>query len=338
MELKSQSSPSAAKSKFSIDSILQQKTAAAPATTQQPAAWRNAAPEARMMHLQQQQQKAALVIQQRNQQERSNQHLIQFILNAGQPFHSILALGSNINSSRQSMAPGSSAAANITSASPNITTSRSLAAPIPACTQTPPQHGHPKQTGPRAASGFHVEQANRTRSPPSLLQLDRSDSDIGSPRRRQSSVNSTGISNDSDEDHDAVMKTVITSEHPLLSSHTPPYAYPNAKISAPQAHSSREIAFKKSRTSFTKAQIQKLEVKFSEQKYLTKLDRIQLARELGLTEKHVKTWFQNRRTKWKKDCSDVDWSKHKEMAATLMYNQYLENKSQRTDQEGSISS
>jgi hypothetical protein len=90
----------------------------------------------------------------------------------------------------------------------------------------------------------------------------------------------------------------------------------------------RELSLKKSRTSFTKGQIHKLEVKFNEQKYLTKLDRTRLARELGLTEKHVKTWFQNRRTKWKKECSDVDWSKHKEMAATQMYHQYLENKEQ----------
>ena len=84
--------------------------------------------------------------------------------------------------------------------------------------------------------------------------------------------------------------------------------------------------FKKARTSFTNSQIQRLELKFDQQKYLTRKDRTNLAHGLGLTEKHVKTWFQNRRTKWKKECSEESWSKHKEMAATVMYMQYIEKK------------
>ena len=84
---------------------------------------------------------------------------------------------------------------------------------------------------------------------------------------------------------------------------------------------------KKKRTVFTSAQLQQLESKFSEQKYLTKLDRCALAKSLGLTEKHIKTWYQNRRTKWKRDCTEQDWSKQKEHAATLMYSQYLQMKS-----------
>ena len=84
---------------------------------------------------------------------------------------------------------------------------------------------------------------------------------------------------------------------------------------------------KKSRTAFTSAQLSQLERKFNEQKYLTKVDRCLLARSLGLTEKHIKTWYQNRRTKWKKDCSDHDWSQQREQAATAMYRQYLELKS-----------
>ncbi len=84
--------------------------------------------------------------------------------------------------------------------------------------------------------------------------------------------------------------------------------------------------FKKARTSFTNAQIKKLELKFNQQKYLARKDRTSLAHALGLTEKHVKTWFQNRRTKWKKECTDESWSKHKEMAATIMYMQHVENK------------
>jgi hypothetical protein len=84
---------------------------------------------------------------------------------------------------------------------------------------------------------------------------------------------------------------------------------------------------KKSRTAFTSSQLSELERRFNDQKYLTKVDRCLLAQTLGLTEKHIKTWYQNRRTKWKKDCSDQDWSKQREQAATAMYKQYLELKS-----------
>ena len=81
---------------------------------------------------------------------------------------------------------------------------------------------------------------------------------------------------------------------------------------------------KKKRTAFTTAQLEGLETKFSQQKYLTKMDRCVLAHSLGLTERHVKTWYQNRRTKWKRGCTEQDWSKQKEYAATLMYAQHLQ--------------
>ena len=83
---------------------------------------------------------------------------------------------------------------------------------------------------------------------------------------------------------------------------------------------------KKRRTTFTNNQLQELESKFLKQKYLTKLDRCLLASSLGLTEKHIKTWYQNRRTKWKKECTDTAWSKEREAAAAAMYNQYVQMK------------
>ena len=91
--------------------------------------------------------------------------------------------------------------------------------------------------------------------------------------------------------------------------------------------SGKEKPFKrKKRTSFTIAQIRELENKFDQQKYLTRIDRHLLARSLGLTEKHVKTWYQNRRTKWKRSCTEQDWSKQRESAATVMYNQHVQLK------------
>ncbi|XP_064622988.1 barH-like 2 homeobox protein [Lineus longissimus] len=54
------------------------------------------------------------------------------------------------------------------------------------------------------------------------------------------------------------------------------------------------------RTAFTHAQLQFLERKFRCQKYLSVADRADVAEGLNLTETQVKTWYQNRRTKWKR--------------------------------------
>ncbi|XP_032230745.1 brain-specific homeobox protein homolog isoform X2 [Nematostella vectensis] len=58
---------------------------------------------------------------------------------------------------------------------------------------------------------------------------------------------------------------------------------------------------RKSRTVFTDLQLRVLEKTFSEQKYLDTSSRSKLAQTLGLNETQVKTWFQNRRMKWKKE-------------------------------------
>ncbi|XP_046559291.1 homeobox protein BarH-like 1 [Haliotis rubra] len=57
---------------------------------------------------------------------------------------------------------------------------------------------------------------------------------------------------------------------------------------------------RRSRTVFTELQLMGLEKKFETQKYLSTPDRIELAESLGLTQIQVKTWYQNRRMKWKK--------------------------------------
>ncbi|XP_032905570.1 homeobox protein BarH-like 2 [Amblyraja radiata] len=54
------------------------------------------------------------------------------------------------------------------------------------------------------------------------------------------------------------------------------------------------------RTIFTELQLMGLEKKFQKQKYLSTPDRLDLAQSLGLTQLQVKTWYQNRRMKWKK--------------------------------------
>ncbi|CAK9810218.1 Homeobox protein B-H1 [Anthophora quadrimaculata] len=57
---------------------------------------------------------------------------------------------------------------------------------------------------------------------------------------------------------------------------------------------------RKARTAFTDHQLQTLEKSFEQQKYLSVQDRMELAAKLQLTDTQVKTWYQNRRTKWKR--------------------------------------
>ena len=57
---------------------------------------------------------------------------------------------------------------------------------------------------------------------------------------------------------------------------------------------------RRSRTVFTELQLIGLEKRFETQKYLSTPDRIDLAESLGLSQVQVKTWYQNRRMKWKK--------------------------------------
>lgn len=57
---------------------------------------------------------------------------------------------------------------------------------------------------------------------------------------------------------------------------------------------------RKARTAFTDHQLNSLEKMFERQKYLSVQDRMELAAKLNLTDTQVKTWYQNRRTKWKR--------------------------------------
>ena len=60
------------------------------------------------------------------------------------------------------------------------------------------------------------------------------------------------------------------------------------------------------RTAFTYEQLVALENKFRQTRYLSVCERLNLALALNLTETQVKIWFQNRRTKWKKQNPGLD--------------------------------
>ncbi|XP_075906165.1 ventral expressed homeobox [Nelusetta ayraudi] len=71
------------------------------------------------------------------------------------------------------------------------------------------------------------------------------------------------------------------------------------------------------RTKFTSEQIRKLESTFSKHRYLGALQRRKIAERLSLSETQVKTWFQNRRMKLKREVQDLR-SEFKWLPATAL--------------------
>ncbi|NWS75511.1 BARX2 protein, partial [Crotophaga sulcirostris] len=96
---------------------------------------------------------------------------------------------------------------------------------------------------------------------------------------------------------------VLPSQPPsgTASSQTPASETPHASSeSEAEQPTPRLKKPRRSRTIFTELQLMGLEKKFQKQKYLSTPDRLDLAQSLGLTQLQVKTWYQNRRMKWKK--------------------------------------
>ncbi|XP_030628135.1 ventral homeobox [Chanos chanos] len=67
----------------------------------------------------------------------------------------------------------------------------------------------------------------------------------------------------------------------------------------------REGSHRRIRTKFTPDQINKLEKIFSKHKYLDAGERVKTALKLNLSETQVRTWFQNRRMKLKREVQDL---------------------------------
>lgn len=129
---------------------------------------------------------------------------------------------------------------------------------------------------------------------------------------------------------DQTLRSISDDEHEESDDSTSETAENLDKTGGGTSPADKEGFRKKKRTAFTTAQLQEMEKKFEEQKYLTKGDRTRLAKKLGLTEKHVKTWYQNRRTKWKRGTTEFEWSKERERSATAMYQQFVSEKNRIT--------
>lgn len=61
---------------------------------------------------------------------------------------------------------------------------------------------------------------------------------------------------------------------------------------------------------FSHQQIIDLEKRFHKNKYLSASERKKLAGRINLTERQVKTWFQNRRAKWRRGTGLTDSDTH----------------------------
>ncbi|XP_074112282.1 barH-like 1 homeobox protein [Cotesia typhae] len=107
--------------------------------------------------------------------------------------------------------------------------------------------------------------------------------------------NTGGIKRKRDEDSDASHHDATS-----MSSNGVKEEHDQKESSSSSQNSPPSKKQRKARTAFTDNQLQTLEKSFERQKYLSVQDRMELAAKLQLTDTQVKTWYQNRRTKWKR--------------------------------------
>uniref|UniRef100_A0AC35GRB1 Homeobox domain-containing protein n=1 Tax=Panagrolaimus sp. PS1159 TaxID=55785 RepID=A0AC35GRB1_9BILA len=78
---------------------------------------------------------------------------------------------------------------------------------------------------------------------------------------------------------------------------------------------------RKPRVLFTQSQVAKLEERFKKQKYVSAMEREELAENLGLTPTQIKIWFQNRRYK----CKRIDQDRNLQITTQLGFSSQIFN-------------
>ncbi|KAM9325064.1 homeobox protein vex1-like [Gastrophryne carolinensis] len=86
-----------------------------------------------------------------------------------------------------------------------------------------------------------------------------------------------------------------------------PEKYPSSGSESPRSPGSlsEEEGGSRPRTKFTNEQLQELEKSFKEHRYIGSSEKKRLSKVLKLSETQIKTWFQNRRMKFKRQSQDA---------------------------------
>lgn len=109
----------------------------------------------------------------------------------------------------------------------------------------------------------------------------------------------TTVTNPSAEGKDRSLHNCSTNNKDDLRSLSP-CSEKRTESSGDDKSSSGDTTKKKTRTVFSRSQVFQLESAFDAKRYLSSAERACLASSLHLSETQVKTWFQNRRNKWKR--------------------------------------